>query len=177
MDPILARFLNKQAEDAAALAAESDIVQVEPLRRGPGPAQHFIARFACYGFVKLPDGQIVKHNQFAVGIFLPDDYLHQASTYQVLTWLSPAGIFHPNVRVPFVCVGERFLRPGTKLVEIIYQLHAVITYHRWASHAGLNPDACAWVINNQHLLPADTRPLKRRKLSLELAPAAGGGQP
>jgi hypothetical protein len=175
MDRILQRFLEKQAEEGVALAAASDLLQLQPMSRGQGPAQHFIARFACFGYAKLPDGQVVRHNQFDVGVYFPDDYLRQASTYQVLTWLQPGNVFHPNIRVPHICVGERFLRPGTPLVEILYQLHGVISYRRWASHAGLNQDACQWAINHQHLFPADARPLKRRKLNIELHLKTSGG--
>ena len=175
MDPILAKFLGKQAQEAVAFSAESDILTVQAFRRGDGPAQHFIARFDCESFVMLPDGQVAKHNRFDVGIYFPDDYLRQASTYQVLTWLGPSHIFHPNIRVPFVCVGEKFLRPGTQLIEILYQLHSVITYRKWASHSGLNGDACQWARNHQELFPVDPRPLKRRvlKLDLEIAKAEG----
>jgi hypothetical protein len=177
MDPILARFLEKQAVEGAALAQASDLLQIQPLVRSGGPAQHFIARFGCQGFVRLADREVVKHDCFDVGIYFPDNYLREASTYQVLTWLAPANIFHPNIGAPFICVGERFLRPGTPLVEVLFQLHAVISYRKWASHAGLNPDACQWAVNHQHLFPADSRPLKRRKLQLEVElTSAGEGQ-
>jgi hypothetical protein len=176
MDAILQRFLEKQAEEGAALARESDLLQLQPLSHGQGPAQHFVAHFSCFCYGKLGDGQVVKQHRVDVGVYFPPDYLRTASTYQVLTWLSPANVFHPNIRVPYVCVGERFLRPGTPLVEILYQLHAVIIYRKWASHAGLNADACQWAINNQHLFPADARPLKRRKLSIEVELASLGGR-
>ena len=117
---------------------------------------------------KQSDQQVVKHNRFDVGIYFPDDYLRQASTYQVLTWLDPINVFHPNIAVPHICVGEQFLRPGTPLVEILYQVYAVITYRKWASHRGLNADACQWAINHQELFPSDQRPLKRRALKLEI---------
>ncbi len=176
MHPILQKFLEKQAGEGAALAQASDLLQLRPLAGEQGPAQHFIARFTCGGYARQPSGLIQKYSRFDVGIYFPDDYLRQASTYQVLTWLHPGNVFHPNIRVPYICVGETFLRPGTPLVEIIYQLHTVITYRRWASHAGLNADACQWAINNQHLFPADERPLKRRKLNIEVELAGSGGQ-
>ena len=126
--------------------------------------------------MKADDGKVVTHDHFAVGIYLADSYLHHAETFQVLTWLGPRNIFHPNIRAPYVCLGERFFRPGTPLVQIIYQLHAVITYRKWASNAGLNPDACQWAINNTHMFPADPRPLKRRTLNVELELATAPGK-
>lgn len=177
MDKITARFLEKQAEEGAHLASESDILHLEALVRGQGPAQHFLAHFSCDTYVVLPDRRVERATGCVVGIYLPDDYLRQASTYEVLTWLHPTTVFHPNIRPPHMCVGERFLRPGTPLVELLYQIHAVITYRKWASAHGLNPDACQWAINNQPLFPSDSRPLKRRVLPINIEVASAEGKP
>ena len=176
MDKILDLFLHKQLEDGMALAAASDILELRPLLTGDGPPQHFIARFTCDGFVER-QRRICKANRFDVGIYFPEHYLREANTAEVLTWLRPANVIHPNIRPPFICVGERFLRPGTRLVEILYQLHAIITYAKWAAHSPLNESAAQWARNNQHLLPADNRPLKRRAAALQLSVNAEGGQP
>ncbi len=176
MDRILAGFLERQEAEGAALADSSDLLQLRAIRRGDGPVQHFIARFNCLSFVKQADGKVVKANQFDIGLFFSDDYLRQASTYQVLTFLHPKNFYHPNLRFPHFCLGEQFFRPGTPLVEVLFQCHSVLTYRRWASHRGLDPDACQWAINHQHLFPSDPRPLKRRALhvELELTAATGG---
>jgi hypothetical protein len=176
MDKVLELFLRKQLQEGLALAAESDLLELRPLGRGDGPPQHFIARFHCNGFVEI-QGRISKAALFDVGIFFPDHYLREAISFEVLTWLSPANFAHPNVRAPFICVGERFLRPGTKLVEIIYQLFAIITHNKWAAHSPLNETAAQWARENQHLLPADSRPLKRRLISLQISLGAERGEP
>jgi hypothetical protein len=118
MDRILGRFLERQAVEGAALAAASDLLQLRGIQHTDGPAQHFIARFKCRGFVKASNGQIVAHDRFDVGIYFDDEYLRQAHTFQVLTWLRPDAIFHPNIRAPHICVGDKFFRPGTPLAEV-----------------------------------------------------------
>lgn len=177
MDEILTRFLNKQCADAAVLNQESDLAHIEAIQHASGPAQHFLVRFNCESYVRRDDGQIVKHSGFHVGVYFPDNYLRQANMYEVLTWLDPLNIHHPNIRGNLVCVGERFMRPGTPLLEIIHQLFAVVTYRKWAPHNALNPEASQWAITHQQLFPADRRPLKRRALNLVVAPAQGGVQP
>ncbi|MGA2439505.1 MAG: hypothetical protein ABSH08_00980 [Tepidisphaeraceae bacterium] len=167
MDKVLNLFLSKQFEEGMALAAASDLLELHPWLRPDGPPQKYVARFRCHGFVEN-QGRICKANRFDVGIFFPDHYLREANAFEVLTWLYPANVAHPNVRPPFLCVGERFMRPGTKLVEIIFQIFAIITYNKWAAHSPLNESAAQWARNNQHLLPADKRPLKRRPLSLQI---------
>ncbi len=176
MDRVLNLFLGKQLEEGMALAAASDLFELQPLRSGDGPPQHYIARFRCHGFVEN-QGQISKADRFDVGIYFPDHYLREANTVEVLTWLHPANVIHPNIRPPFICVGERFMRPGTKLVEILYQVHAIITYAKWAAHSPLNESAAQWARLNQHLLPADNRPLKRRPLALQISLSALGREP
>lgn len=175
MDKIIERFLPKQEEQGIALAAASDVLKLIPLRCVDGPAQHFIAQFNCHGFVEV-HGQIRKAEHFEVGIFFPDHYLREANAFEVLTWLNPPSVFHPNIRPPFICVGEQFLRPGTPLVEILYQLHSIIRFAKWAAHSPLNEAAAQWARNNQHLLPADRRPLKRRSLDLQISLSAPRGQ-
>lgn len=168
MDKILELYLGKQEEEGLGLAAASDVLELLPLRCGNAPPQHYIAKFNCHGFVEV-GGQISKCDRFDVGIFFPDHYLREAHGFETLTWLYPMNFFHPNVRPPFVCVGERFLRPGTKLVEILYQVHAIGTHAKWAAHSPLNESAAQWTREHQNLLPADKRPLKRRSLALQIS--------
>src|SRR5688572_26159496 len=95
-------FLQKQFEEGMALANESDLLRLNPLD-GPIPRQ-YIADFCCTGLVRLPAGEVEEANSFHVGIFFPEDYLRRAEPFEVLTWLGPPNIFHPNVRC----------RPGSK---------------------------------------------------------------
>ena len=174
-DAIFQRFLQNQAAEAQALNAASDVVSITPLASGPGAAQHFLARFSCGGYIKNEAGAIVKHNRWDVGVYFPDDYLRCANPGQVVTLLAPQAVFHPNIRDGHVCMGERFLAPGTALVEIIHQVHAILTYNKWSGQ-GLNEDASLWAMSNASLLPADRRSLKRRvlRLDIEVAGANGG---
>jgi hypothetical protein len=175
MDKIYDLFLDQQLEEGMALAAQSDLLELHPLRRGGRPPQRYIARFRSNGFVEI-GGRISTANRFAIGIYLPERYLHEANGFEVLSWLYPANVFHPNICSPFICVGS-FMRPGTKLVEILFQLYSIISYSKWAAHSPLNESAAQWARENQHLFPADKRPLKRRTLSLQISVTAEGGQP
>jgi hypothetical protein len=175
MDNIFDLFLRQQLEEGIALAAQSDLLELHPLRRGDRPPQHYIARFRCNGFVEI-SGRISVANRWDVGIYFPNHYLQEANSFEVFSWLHPINIFHPNIQSPFVCVGARFMRPATKLVEILFQLHSIISYSKWAAHSPLNETAAQWARENQHLFPADKRPLKRRTLDLQICPNSAGGQ-
>ncbi len=168
MDRIFAKFLEKQWAAGMELAGSSDLLRLKGLRTTDGPAQHFIARFYCKGLVKNANGEVVTRDRWDIGIFFPDDYLRRANTFEVLSWLNPRNVFHPNIQVPAICLGERFFRPGLPLVEILFQVHGLITYRRWASHVSLNVEAGMWAVNNQGRFPVDDRPLKRRKLEIEV---------
>lgn len=158
-DHVLNNFLDRQREAGMALAAASDLVDLRPLDDAPTSA--YFAHFSCTGLVRR-NGDVAEHDDFLVGICFPDAYLHQFNTARVLTWCGPAEIWHPNIRAPFVCAGS--MQPGTPLVDLLFQLHEIITYHNveMREHNALNRDACAWARNHLHRFPVDRRPLKRR---------------
>ncbi|MEW6741301.1 MAG: hypothetical protein AB1486_00965 [Planctomycetota bacterium] len=164
MDPVLNAFLVKQQSEALALAASSDLLQLYPL--DGSPARAYRAHFTCDGLVRLRDGTIEKASSFSVGIWFPDDYLRRAQMMEVLTWLDPPSVFHPNIASvgggpSLICIGH--FGPGTPLVDMLYQTFEVITYQRvtMTELNALNRDACVWARRHQHLLPIDRRPLKR----------------
>jgi hypothetical protein len=168
-DPVLQAFLARQYEEGMALAAASDLLDLQPID-GP-PPQRYLARFRCKGLVRSPDGTIAEADRFEVGIWFPSDYLRRVEPWQVLTWLGPANVFHPNIgeRLPAICVGR--LVPGTPLADLLYQCFEIITYTKVTMREddALNHAACAWARDNRHRFPIDRRPLKRRALKLTVA--------
>ena len=83
-------------------------------------------------------------NHFEMGIWFPADYLRRVEPFEVLTYLGPREVFHPNIKAPFICVGR--LVPGTPLVDILHQCSEIITYNKVTMREddALNQDACAW---------------------------------
>jgi hypothetical protein len=163
MDNVFGGFLTNQFDGGMALAEHSDVFDLFPL--DPPPlVRRYIARFHCTGLVRAPSGAIVEATEFAVAIVFPDDYLRCAEPSQVLTWLSPREVFHPNIsnRGPFICVGR--MGPGVTLVDLVYQIHEIITYNKATvdERNALNFDACQWARTHADRLPVDRRPLKRR---------------
>jgi hypothetical protein len=159
-------FLHKQWEEGLDLARNSDLVQVFP---GPeSPPQRYVVEFGCRGLVRDGNGVVVEADRFAIGIYFPPEYLRHVAPVQILTWLAPLHVFHPNIRPPYVCVGR--LVPGTSLVDIVYQLFEIISYNKLTMREddALNWDACAWARQNQHRFPTDNRPLRRRAVSFQV---------
>src|SRR5437899_8033660 len=101
MDNILDGFFRRQLEQGEKLEAESDLLDLVPL--DPPVPQHYIACCHCTGLVRTPSGEVAEANQFAVALTFPDDYLRRVDPFQVLTWLGPREVFHPNIRPPFIC--------------------------------------------------------------------------
>ena len=175
-DKILSAFLTRQFEEGMALARESDLVELVPV--GTHPPQRYLARFRCRGLCRGADGSIAEMEYAEVGISFPDDYLRRTDPYQILMWLGPSNVWHPNIsdKAPIVCLGR--LGPGTRLVDILYQLFEIVTYKRFATDDALNHDAAAWARQHQDRFPVDSRPLKRRALTLRIQPVgAEGGAP
>ena len=165
MDQILNTFLKKQREDATKLADESDLLALRVI-----DDQRFIATFACTGLVRDPTGRVQLHNRFDVGIRLPEDYLRRVNPNEVLTWLGPQEIFHPNIKAPCICLGA--ITPGTALTELLHRIYELITYQNVTMREddAFDWDACAWARRNREQLPLDARPIKRRTASASAEP-------
>jgi hypothetical protein len=168
MNRIREGWLRSQQEEGAKLAADSDLLELVPVASDGGVPTHYVARFHCDGLVRGDDGQIRKANLFEVGISFPRDYLRRAHPAEVLAWVGPRNIYHPNILAPLICVGR--LSPGTGLVEILFQVADIITFRKVTMREddALNKDACCWARHNQHLFPIDSRPLKRRVLQIAI---------
>ena len=176
-DPIREAFLLRQYEDGMALARASDLLHLEPL--GTVPYDRYVAEFRCKGLVRAHGGDVQEADRFLIGIWFPSDYLRRADPWQVLTWLGPRHVFHPNISdvAPFICVGR--LLPGSTLVDLLYQCFEIITYKKVTMREddALNRQACAWAREHQHRFPIDSRPLKRRSLTLSLTLHAQEARP
>jgi len=167
-DKIFEAFLKRQYEEGMALAGASDLLELHPM--GGDPPDRYVAQFRCKGLMRSQNGEVVEADHFEVGIWFPSDYLRRAEPFQVLTWLGPFDVFHPNIsdKAPFICVGK--LKPNTPLADILYQCFEIITYNKVTMREddALNTDACVWARENQHKFPIDRRPLKRRALDLQV---------
>lgn len=164
-DRVLDDFLQTQLEDGLALAAASDVFDLVPLGTstdplGRTPPRRYLARFRCTGLVETDGGAIVEAHEFVAGIWFRDDHLRAIDPGMLVTWLEPRRIFHPNVSAPYVCLGHTGV--GISLVELVYQLHAIITYNKATLDDALNGAAAAWAREHLSRFPTDRRPLKRR---------------
>jgi hypothetical protein len=173
-DKIFEAFLKRQYDEGMALARSSDLLELIPM--GGDPPDRYIAQFRCKGLVSADD-EVSERDYFEVGIWFPSDYLRRADPFQVLTWLGPWNVFHPNISngMPFICVGK--LAPNTALVDILYQCFEIITYNKVTMREddALNAQACVWARQNQGRFPIDRRPLKRRALDLHVEQAEAAG--
>ncbi len=177
---IYTRFLRTQLENGLNLARNSDLVRLFPGLEDP--PQHYVLEFGCRGLVRNENGAVVEADRFAVGVYFPPEYLRHVTPVQILTWLAPLHVFHPNIGPPLVCVGR--LVPGTPLVDLMYQLFEIISFNKvtMKEDDALNWDACAWARRNQHRFPTDNRPLRRRAVAFRVDvrqtnPKPEGGAP
>ena len=157
MDTITKLFLETQQRDAIELAAESDLIEVTPL-----DLQRLVITFRCHGLVLDARDRVREHDYFRVGIWLPESYLREANPAQILTWLEPAEVWHPNIRSPYVCLGK--IAPGTPLVDLIHRCFELISFENVTMREddALNGPACAWARRNRERFPVDRRPIKRQ---------------
>ena len=168
-NPILESWYLRELAAAMNLADQSDLLELAIL---PDRSQRaLMARYTCNGLVRDGDGQVSLADEFVAGIRIPSDYLQRANTFEILAWLAPLEIWHPNILPPYLCIG--LLSPGMSLVDILYQIFEIITYRKVSPGDNLNKDAAAWARtpDAQRMFPIDTRPLKRPLLQTPSAQA------
>jgi hypothetical protein len=169
-DKVLESFLEAQNREGLELARQSDLLELYP--QGVPPVQCWIARYRCQGLVTDQDGHVSVADDFAVGLFMGDDYLRRAHPAEVLTWLHPSRPYHPNIAsgegLPLICIGR--MSPGMSLVEILYQVYEIITYAKVTMNEAnsLNKAACRWARQHAHLFPIDKRPLKKQRIRIQV---------
>ena len=159
-------FLRQQQREGQELAAASDILSLAP--ESADPPSRYMALFNARGLVESGSGKIEVFDFFTVQIWMPPDYLLKAEPAQVLTYLGPhPRPWHANIRPPFICL---HLRPGTPLVSLLYALFETWTWSLFATRDdGLNRAAAQWArAQDPKRFPIDRRPLKRRRLNLEV---------
>jgi ubiquitin-protein ligase len=158
MDPIFERFLRESWHNAKSLADGSDVVELVPFG---DPPHAVVAQFHANCYVKTPQGTAL-HFGFTVGYRFPENYLNLALPWEVMHFLAPATVWHPNIRVNAICLGTG-LQPGTELRELLFRTYELVTFQRRSQPADpLNAEAAAWVRRNWPVQPADSRPLKWR---------------
>jgi hypothetical protein len=165
-DRVFNAFLGAQFEDAMGFAATSDFITLVPVQGVP-PCR-YLATFTCRGLVRC-NGRISEWEDFAVGFYLPNDYLVRVNPFQAVSWLGPEDVWHSNIgRGPRreagpmgICIGE--IKPGTPLVDLIYRVADTITWRLATVREddALNWEACQWARQNPNAYPVDLRPLRR----------------
>jgi hypothetical protein len=185
-DPIFESFLRNQMATGLKLSQASDLLDLYPvpadqawliaspaelLEAAPTfpkhfspPAWFYLAVFHCHGLIRV-GGDIRQADRFDVAIQFQPAYLRvQPKAPEVLYWIGPSTVFHPNIRPPFICPGR--LQPAMTLCDLLYQIFEIISYQKVNPREddALNLDACVWARHHQDRLPVDTRPLKRRSL-------------
>ena len=160
-------FLRRQIQEARALVEASEIVRLLP---GPGTLPtEFVAFFNARGLIESAPGKIREFGLFSVKITLPPDYLYRAVSHEVLEYAGPhLHPWHPNINPPFICL---HLRPGLPLVSLLFALYELWTWSTFSTvHDGLNRSASQWArAQDPGRFPIDRRPLKRRRLNLEVS--------
>ena len=181
MDRVLQGFLSRQFDDAMALNAASDLVTVLPIDERliaraagvpgadeAGSPRHYLARFTCTGLVRSAAGEIVEAHEFHVGVFFASGHVRRVNPFQLVTWLGPPNVFHPNINPPHICIGR--LVPGIPLVDILEQCCELISFRKLTMREddALNRDACVWARRNQSRFPIDQRSMTRRAVDFQL---------
>ena len=167
MDPILKGWLECQQTEATQLVAASSVLKLFP---GLGaPPREYLARYDCPTMVHEQATGVTQQTGFDVLIRFPLDYLRAVPNPAfVVALMSPDNAFHPNVRAPFICLGD--IAPGTSLCEILYQVFEIMTFQRLTPNENdaLNKDACAWVRNNMERFPLGAAALRSRPVAFAI---------
>ena len=105
-DPVLDAFLRAQLVQARRLAAESDLLRIQP-EAGDAPSRYLV-HFHGEGLVRLPDASIHRASHFVIGAAFPDNYLRGPATQQFVTM---SGAVAAVIGVALLSTGRVLDRP------------------------------------------------------------------
>ncbi|MBN1421526.1 MAG: hypothetical protein JXP34_22325 [Planctomycetes bacterium] len=164
-DLVFQGFLSKQFEEGFALMRDSEILDLVPVHGDPPDT--YLAIFSCRGLVRGAGGEPEVADRFVVGIRFPEGYLRRVDPRDIVTLVHPPAIaFHPNILGPMICIGH--IGPGTPLVDILHQLHSILSYAKFSLVDFLNPAAAEWARHHLDRLPIDPRPLRRTRRDIRV---------
>lgn len=166
-DIVLNGFLDSQLRDGMNLAGNSNIVDLLPVEGSP--PFRYVVRYKCNSIIQANGKIEVKHGIYLAGITFLTEYLRFVTNpFQIVSWLGPDNIFHPNILpiASLICLGEVY--PGTGLIDILFRIYDVIRYANVTpvENDALNKFACQWYrehCNEKGRFPVDSRPLKAIK--------------
>lgn len=89
-----------------------------------------------------------------------------------IVWLTP--IFHPNFRMPDVCVGDAWY-PGSSLAALCEVVCEMVQYKKFNIYDPLNREAAEWLEDQLErraiTLPVDAQPVYNQRFDMRVAPA------
>ena len=179
-DHVYSSFLERQNESLSTLASQSRVLRYRAIQSHRNlPANLFITSMTCAHVVKKTGEPRVSHAPCSFGIQLPADYLRRSypDSGQILSLISPAECFHPNVRWPHICIGP--VAAGTSVVELVLRVDEILTFNRVNPREDdcMNPSACPWTRAHMDDFPLERRPLRDRSAEgrpVESIVGAGG---
>jgi len=177
-DNVFESFCAEQWSLARDLTQRSDIAQLVPLRGDPPTA--YVLLLSCLGLVRR-GGEVRRGGPFVLEFHFAPDYLRAVpNPFEVVRWVLPQDVFHPNIgrgRNPGgpigICVGT--IKPGTSIVDLTMQAWEIVTWTKVNAREddALARDVCPWARSNPDAYPVDRRPLFRAPLAIEAVPPAG----
>jgi ubiquitin-protein ligase len=93
-------------------------------------------------------------------------YLHRDYPREKPKCVLETPIFHPNFGT-YICLGD-FWAAGETLVDIIIKIGQMIMYQDYNPKSPLNAVAARWAVENERLLPVDTRDLYQPEIDLDI---------
>jgi hypothetical protein len=166
-DTILNDWLLAEQDRLREFLGQTDLVRVTPYDAGE-PHRMYLADFFCNTLVRDDRGIIVPHVGVRTGIAISDDHLRDMEPLLLVSLFGPRNLWHPNTDPTrgLICPGH--MRTGVGLIDILNQVHSILSYQNMNLLSVLNPDAAAWAREHRAEFPIDPRPLKRRRAAQEL---------
>ncbi len=164
-DKVFEYFLRAQWEEGTALANRSTILDLRPLHGNP--PYSYLAGFSAPTLVRLQSGAVARQEGFLVGVYFAPEHLRAVKPSQCLAFLSPANVWHPNIKPPYCCLGK--IAPGTGLLELLLRIYEVALFMRYTPREddALNRDACKYVRQRAPFRALSTVPLKNKAMEGE----------
>lgn len=121
-------------------------------RRYPDLApEKYLIVYTCRG-LKYENKKLEYTTHHEMEVVFGLDYLSAPPTF---IWWTP--IWHPNFRLPYVCIYGHPFSIGQRLDQIVPEIGRMVQYQSYNVKSTMNPDAGKWAELSPNQLPIDER--------------------
>lgn len=145
------RRIDKEFKRLSQLAERTDLIDFHRIQ-----ADHYLIHFRCRTMILDPRAGLELSSHHVISVQIPRGR-NEPFGPEVVTFVRPGNIFHPNIAPPLIAVGSYLV--SKSIDEVCQKVFDILTFRKVVLEGPdcVNPEAAEWVRRNADRIPTDNR--------------------